>query len=57
MDFLEILTSGRYHRDMEILEILASNSTRFRFYGFEKLQIDDDNGGLPNITISWVTSP
>ena len=57
MDFLEILTSGRYHRDMKILEILASNSTRFRFYGLEKLQIDDDNGGLPNTTISWVTSP
>ena len=58
MDFLEILTSGRYHRDMKILKILASNSTRFRFYGiFEKLEIDDDNGGLPNTTISWVTSP
>ena len=43
MDFLEIFTSGKYHRDMKILEILASNSKRFRIYGiFRKLQIDDD---------------
>ena len=26
MDFLEILASGRYHRDMKILKILTSNS-------------------------------
>ena len=46
MDFLEIFTSGRYHRDMKILKILASNSKRFRVYGiFKKLQIDDDKGG------------
>ena len=46
MDFLEIFTSGRYHRDMKILKILlASNSKRFRVYGiFKKLQIDNDNG-------------
>ena len=43
MDFLEIFTSGRYHRDMKILKILASNSKRFRVYGiFRKLQIDDE---------------
>ena len=43
MDFLEIFTSGRYHRDMKISKILASNSKRFRVYGiFKKLQIDDD---------------
>ena len=43
VDFLEISTSGRYHRDMEILEILASKSKLFRVYGiFGKLQIDDD---------------
>ena len=35
MDFLEIFTSGRYHRDMKILKILASNSK----------QIDDDTRG------------
>ena len=53
MDFLEIFTSGRYHRDMEILKILASNSKRFRVYGiFKQLQIDDDTGGPPNTTIS-----
>ena len=53
MDFLEIFTSGRYHRDMEILKILASNSKSFRVYDiFKKLQIDDDNGGPPNTTIS-----
>ena len=57
MDFLEILTSGRYHRDMKILQILASNSKRFRVYGiYKKLQIDDDKGGLPNTTISYITS-
>ena len=43
MDFLEILTSGRYHKDMKSLKILASNSKQFRAYGIlEKLQIDDD---------------
>ena len=43
MDFLEIFTSGRYHRDMKILKILASNSKQFRVYSiFKKLQIDDD---------------
>ena len=54
MDILEIFTSGRYHRDMKILKILASNSKRFRVYGiFKKLQIDDDRqGGLSNTTIS-----
>ena len=45
MDILEIFTSGRYHRDMEILKILTSNSKMFRVYGiFKKLQIDDDKG-------------
>ena len=53
MDFLEIFSSGRYHRDMKTLKILASNSKRFRVYGiFKKLQIDDDKGGPPNTTIS-----
>ena len=53
MDFLEIFNSGRYLRDMKILKILASNSKRFRVYGIsKKLQNDDDNGGLPNATIS-----
>ena len=35
MDFLGVFTSGRYHRDMKILKILASNSK----------QIDDIGGG------------
>ena len=53
MDFLELFPSGRYHRDMKILKILASNSKRFRVYGiFKKLQIDGDKGGPPNTTIS-----
>ena len=44
--FLEIFTSGRYHREMKILKILASNSKRFRDYGIFKIwQIDDDMGG------------
>ena len=34
--FFEIFTSGRYHRDMTILKILASNSKWFRFYGILK---------------------
>ena len=36
MDFFEIFISGRYHRDMKILKILASNSKRFRVYGIFK---------------------
>ena len=45
MDFLEIFTSGRYHRDMKILKILAFNSKQFGVYGILKtLQIDDDKG-------------
>ena len=36
MDFLEIFTSGSYDRDMEILKILASNSSRSEFMAFLK---------------------
>ena len=44
--FFKKFTSGRYHRDMKILKILASNSKRFRVYGiFKKLHIDDDKAG------------
>ena len=51
MDFLEIFSSGRYHRDMKILKILAPNSKRFRVYGiFKKLQIDDDKGDTTAIS-------
>ena len=57
MDFLEIFTTIRYHRDMKVLKILTSNSKRFRVYGiFKKLQIDDDNVGPPNKTISLTVS-
>ena len=55
MDFLEIFTSGRYHRDMKILKILASNSKQFRVYGILKqLEIDDDKGEgwPPNTKVS-----
>ena len=39
--FLKIFTSGRYHRDMEAMKILASNSKHFRIYGIsKKWQID-----------------
>ena len=45
MDFLEIFTSGRYHRDMKILKILASNYKWFKVHGiFKKWQINDDRG-------------
>ena len=45
-EYDESFTSGRYHRDMKILKILAANSKRLRVYGiFKKLQIDDDKGG------------
>ena len=58
MDFSEIFASGRYHRDMKILKILASNSKQFRVHDiFKKLQIDDDKGGPPNTTIFEITSP
>ena len=51
-----MFTSVRYHRDMKILKILASNSKRLRVYGiFKKLQINDDKRGggeAPNTNIS-----
>ena len=51
--FLEFFTNGRYHRDMKILKILASNSKRFRVHGiFKKWQINDDRVGWPNTTFS-----
>ena len=34
--FFEIFTSGRYHRDMKALKILASNSKHLRIYGIFK---------------------
>ena len=41
MDFSEIFTSGRYHKDMKILKTLASNSKWFRGYSLknEKLMM------------------
>ena len=45
MDFLEIFSSGKYHRDMTILKLLGSNSKWFRVYGiFNKWKIADDRG-------------
>ena len=32
----QIVTSGRYHRDMKIVRILAYNSKQFRVYGIFK---------------------
>ena len=53
MDFLEIFTSVRYHRDMKILKILACNSKQFRVYSiFKKKQIDDDRDGEAKYYIS-----
>ena len=53
MGFFEIFTNDRYHRDMKILKIFASNSKRFRFYDiFKKQQIDDSERAQPNITFS-----
>ena len=44
--FFEIFTSGRCHRKMKTLKILASNSKHFRIYGtFNKWQI-----GVPRLT-------
>ena len=53
MDLLEIVTSGRYNRDMKTLKILASYSKRVRGYSiFKTLQIDDDDKGRPpNTTV------
>ena len=45
-NFFEIFTSGRYHRDMKALKILASGSKHFRIYGnLNKWQI-----GVPQLT-------
>ena len=37
MDVLEDFTSGKYHRDMKILKILASNAKQLRVYGIFKM--------------------
>ena len=58
--FLEIFSSVRYHRDMKILKILASDSKWFRVYGiFKKWQIDDGGRGdfLLKITSGLKNSP
>ena len=36
VDFFEIFSNRKYHRDMKFQKILASNSKRFRFYGIFK---------------------
>ena len=58
MDFFEIFTSGRYHRDMKALKILASNSNHFRIYGiFKKWQIGwRASNDILNTTFSLITS-
>ena len=33
MDISEIVTSGKYHRDLKALKILACNSKNFKIYG------------------------
>ena len=58
MNFFEICTSGRYHRDMKILKMLASNSKRFRFYSIFKIwQIGNGNAlaNILNTTSSQIT--
>ena len=43
--FLETFIKGRYHRDIKIQKILASNFKRFRVYGiFKRWEVDDDRG-------------
>ena len=47
MDFFEIFTCGRYHRDIKALKILAPNSEHFKIYDtFNKWQI-----GVSRLTI------
>ena len=58
MDFFEICTSDRYHRDMKILKMLASNSKRLRFYSiFKKWKIGNGNAlaNILNTTSSQIT--
>ena len=45
MDFFGVFTSGRYHRDMKIVKMLAPNSKQFRFSGIFKKWQNDDRGG------------
>ena len=53
MDSLEIFISGRYHRDIKILKVLASNCNSFRVYEiFKKWKIDDDKGGEGKFSFS-----
>ena len=59
MDVFEICTSDRYHRDMKILKMLASNSKRLRFYSiFKKWKIGNGNAlaNILNTTSSQITS-
>ena len=50
--FLEIFTSGRYHKDMKILKILAPNSKHFRIYNIFLVASAD----ILNPTFSLITS-
>ena len=36
MGFLKFLPVGKFHRDIKIIKILASNSKHFRIYGISK---------------------
>ena len=57
MDFFGILITGRYHRDMKILKILAYNPKQLRFYCiFKKLQIADRGRAQPNTTFFKIIS-
>ena len=40
MDFYGVFTSGRYHRDMKIVKMLAPNSKQFRFSGIFKNDVE-----------------
>ena len=40
MDFLGDFINGKYHRDMKILKILASDSKQLRVYGIFKIMIN-----------------
>ena len=62
MDFLEIFTSGRYHRHIKILPLTPSSSEFMAFLKNDKLILIEGEtggggrGGAANATISYITS-
>ena len=50
IDFLEIFTRGRYHRDPKIVNMLAFNSKEFRVYGITNYKLIIIRGGGGGVT-------